>query len=35
MQQGYCAHHDVPAFFMKNYKGEILWNKSKTLMNVL
>ncbi len=22
MQQEYCAHHNVPAFFMKNYKGK-------------
>ena len=26
MQQEYCAHHNVPAFFMKNYKGKAVMN---------
>ena len=26
MQQEYCAHHNVPAFFMKNYTGKAVMN---------
>ena len=26
MHQEYCAHHNVPAFFMKSYKGKAVMN---------